>query len=256
MNIAIVTGASSGLGAEFVKQLDEHEHLDEIWVIARRLDRLEMLAGMVETPIRPIPLDLTQQDSFTTVTQMIEENEADVRILINAAGMGKIGSWKDIPIEQCNAMIDINCKAAIDMTQMVLPYMKRGARILEICSSSAFQPLPYINIYAASKALLYRYSRALRWELFSEGISVTAVCPYWIKDTEFIETAQTSDTKRYIRGFPFASRAKSVAKHALFDAKQRLPVSSPGIFCLIQRVAAKFIPSEIMMGFWAILRRL
>lgn len=105
-------------------------------------------------------------------------------------------------------MIDLNCKAAVAMTQISLPFMKRGARVLQICSTAAFQPFPYLSVYAATKAFLYRYSRALRVELYGTGIRVTAVCPYWIKDTEFIGRAKKSSDSSYIHSFPLASRQK------------------------------------------------
>ncbi len=269
--IAIITGASSGLGREFVRQLDKKtetlhkkraetenptEILDEMWVIARREERLAELRSQISTTLRVIPLDLTQKESFQKIHVLLEEEEPDVRYLINAAGFGKIGSWRDISIEDCDDMIDLNCRAAVDMTQLVLPFMSRGANVLELCSTAGFQPFPYLNIYSASKSFLYHYSRALRVELFGEGIHVTAVCPYWVKDTEFIGTAQNTEDSTYIRHFPLASRRKNVVCHALMDARLGLPVSTPGLVCTVHRIAAKFIPSEVMMGIWALLRRL
>ncbi|MCD7813139.1 MAG: SDR family NAD(P)-dependent oxidoreductase [Lachnospiraceae bacterium] len=277
--IAIITGASSGLGREFVRQLDKkmemrrekragtknrnenpivnsNDILDEMWVVARREERLAELRSQIRTALRVIPLDLTQKQSFQTIRALLETEQPDVRYLINAAGFGKIGSWKDISIEDCDDMIDLNCRAAVDMTQLVLPCMSRGANVLELCSTAGFQPFPYLNIYSASKAFLYRYSRALRVELLGEGIHVTAVCPYWVKDTEFIGTAQNTEKSTYIRHFPLASRKKNVVRHALMDAELGLPVSTPGLVCAVHRIAAKFIPGEVMMGIWAFLRRI
>ncbi|MCD7709353.1 MAG: SDR family NAD(P)-dependent oxidoreductase [Clostridiales bacterium] len=256
MKIAIVTGASSGLGGEFVRQLGRKCELDEIWVIARRRERLEALQADVHTKIRPIALDLTADGSIEKIGQMLGDEKPDVAVLVNAAGFGKIGSWRDISPKDASAMIDLNCRAAVQMTQLVLPFMRRGSRVLEICSTAAFQPFQYFSVYSASKAFLYRYSRALRVELFSEGISVTAVCPYWIKDTEFIGTARQTKNSSYVRHFPLASRQKNVVRWALIDAKLRLPVSTPGPVCLVHRIAAKFIPSELMIGVWALLRRI
>ena len=256
MKTAIVTGASSGLGRQFVRRLDRTEPLDEIWVVARRKERLAELEHQVKTKLRVLPFDLTDKGSFRELDALLEREKPDVRVLINAAGFGKIGSYRDISRADCDDMIDLNCRAAVDMTQTVLPYMKQGARILEICSTSAFQPFQFLNVYAASKAFLYRYSRALRVELFGRGIKVTAVCPYWIKDTEFIGTAQKTRNSSYIRSFPLASREKTVACMALNDSRLGLPVSTPGVVCTLHRVAAKFIPSELTMGMWALLRRL
>lgn len=256
MDIAIVTGASSGLGAEFVRQIDQKEELDEIWGIARREDRLLDVGKSVKCQFRSIACNLTEIASIQQIAGMLKEEKPDVKIFINAAGFGKIGAWTDISLQDCGEMIDLNCKSAVLLTQIVLPYMSRGSRVLEVASTSGFQSFPYLNIYAATKAFLYRYSRALRVELLGSGISVTAVCPYWVKDTQFIEIAKQTADSSYIRHFPLASRKKKIVSRALRDAGLRLPVSTPGIVCFVHRIAAKFIPNEIMMGIWALLRRI
>ncbi len=256
MKTAIVTGASSGLGSEFVRRIAEQETLDEIWVIARRKDRMEALQKQVSIPLNILSLDLTKQSALQEIQEKLKRETPDVRILINAAGFGKIGSWEDISLEDSDNMIHLNCRAAVDMTQIVLPYMQKGAKILEICSTAAFSPFPYLNVYAATKAFLYRYSRALRVELMGREINVTAVCPYWIKDTEFIKTAKKTGNSTYIRHFPLASKEKNVVRRALTDANLRMAVSTPGPVCLVHRIAAKIIPSELMMGIWALLRRI
>lgn len=195
-------------------------------------------------------------ESFEVINALPGKEKPSVQYLINAAGFGKIGSWKDISLKDCSSMIDLNCKAAVTMTQLVLPYMGKSACILEICSTAAFQPLPYLGIYSATKSFLYRYSRSLRIELMGSGIHVTAVCLYWIRDTEFISNAQETGNSSFIRHFPLASRSRNVVKKSLTDAKLGLPVSTPGPVCTIHRVAAKFIPGELMMGIWEFIRRI
>ena len=197
--IAIITGASSGLGREFVRLLDADSagestgefHPDELWIIARRKERLEELAAGLRTDTVVLPLDLTDKTSVTQLQEKLSAEQPDVRVLINAAGSGKIAASEALTLEQVDTMIDLNCRAAVDVTQACLPYMSSGAKIMEVCSTAAFQPIPYLNVYAASKAFLYRYSRALRFELRPRDITVTAVCPYWIKDTEFIRSARS-----------------------------------------------------------------
>ena len=256
MRIAIVTGASSGLGREFVRLLASQGNLDGIWAVARREDRLHELQKSVSLPVRPAAMDLTDRESAARLKKLLEEEKPDVRVLVNAAGFGKMGSYADIPERDNRGMIDLNCRALVDVTLAVLPYMKRGARILEICSSSAFQPLPGLNVYAASKAFVLHYSRALRWELFPRGIHVTAVCPYWIRDTEFIPISKRTKDGAAVKHFPLASRARSVAAHALTDSGLNLPVSTPGIVCSVQRILVKFIPHEITTLFWEGIRRI
>lgn len=256
MRIAVITGASSGLGYEYVRELNRKEkQIGEIWAIARREDRLEELSGISRIPVRILPYDLTERRSMDAISAKLAAEKPDIVLLINAAGFGKIGSSQEIGVEETGRMIDLNCRAAVEMTYLCLPYMKAGARIMEVCSTSAFQPFQYLNVYAATKAFLYRFSRALRVELFSRKIKVTAVCPYWIRDTEFIAGAEKSGGRKMIRHYPLSSRVHSVAARSLADSRIGLAVSTPGIVCTVHRIAAKVIPSEIMMGIWAILRR-
>lgn len=255
MNIAIVTGASSGLGAEYVRQLDTCECLNEIWVIARRQERLAALQQEVKTGLRPLAWDLTEQRSIRQLASLLKKQKPNVRILINGAGFGKIGSYSHITPEQCDQMINLNCRAAVALTQTVLPYMHRGARILEICSSSAFQPLPYMNVYSASKAFLYRYSRALDRELAGTGIRVTAVCPFWVRGTEFIGTAKSTADSRQVNNFALSSRRENVVRRSLKDSRRGRAVSTPGFACTLHRILAKFVPGSLMMAVWNKIRR-
>lgn len=254
MNIAIVTGASSGLGRSFIRQLDRQGGLDEIWGVARRRERMEELAAQLSTPMRPLALDLTKTESVETLRALLRETGADVRVLVNSAGFGKFGTYADMTLQETEDMIDLNCRAAVALTAAAIPHMSRGARILEICSSAAFQPLPGFNVYAATKAFLLRYSRALRWEVAPRGIKVTAVCPGWIK-TEFMQVARDTKNGRTVRSYPFALRPETVARRALRDS-QVLAVTTCGLPALVQRVASKFLPHCFIMACWEGLRRL
>ena len=254
MNIAIVTGASSGLGRSFIRQLDRQGGLDEIWGVARRRERMEELAAQLSTPMRPLALDLTKTESVETLRALLRETGADVRVLVNSAGFGKFGTYADMTLQETADMIDLNCRAAVALTAAAIPHMSRGARILEICSSAAFQPLPGFNVYAATKAFLLRYSRALRWEVAPRGIKVTAVCPGWIK-TEFMKVARDTKNGRTVRSYPFALRPETVARRALRDS-QVLAVTTCGLPALVQRVASKFLPHCFIMACWEGLRRL
>lgn len=204
MKIAIVTGASSGLGMAFVRRLDALGGLDEIWGVARRGERMEALAAELRTPMRPLALDLTRLESVETLRVLMREEEPEVAVLVNAAGFGKFGTCAELTLQETCGMIDLNCRAAAALTAAVLPYMGRGSRVLEICSSAAFQPLPGFNVYAATKAFLLRYSRALRWEAAPRGIRVTAVCPGWIR-TDFMDVARDTKTGAPYGAFPSPS---------------------------------------------------
>ena len=190
MKIALVTGASSGLGREFVRQIAEQGKVEEIWAIARRRDRLEALQSISAVPIRVLALDLTRPGDMEYLRNTLQDELPDIRILVNAAGMGRMGPTVDIPAKDNDAMIDLNCRAAVDVTDAAFPYLHPGSQVLEICSTAGFQPIPGLNVYAATKAFLLSYTQTLHYELSPAGIHVTAVCPYWVKDTEFIGIAE------------------------------------------------------------------
>ena len=255
MKLALVTGASSGLGREFVRQLDGEKDLDEIWAVARRKERLEELAGQCVHTVRPLALDLTQGKNIRFLKDLLSRERPQVSVLVCAAGLGRIGKTWEISDRDNDAMIDVNCKAAVDVTSACLPYLGRGSRILEICSTAGFQPMPELNVYAATKAFLQSYTKTLHYELLGKGIHVTAVCPYWIKDTEFIPRAKEWEPRGF-RHFPLASRTRTVVRWALLDSRLNLWVSTPGPVCMVHRVAAKFIPHFVMVPLMDLLRRL
>ena len=182
-----------------------------------------------------------------------------VKYLINAAGLAKIGGPFTLQPEELTYMIDLNCKAAVHMTAICMPHFTKGSRILQICSTAGFQPMQGLNVYAASKAFLLRYSQALRWELIGKQIYVTAVCPYWIKDTEFISVAKHTDNPKAahaVHHFPLASKTKSVVRLALLDNKLGLWVSTPGPVCFVHRLFCKIMPPVVAMGWWELIRRI
>lgn len=265
--IALITGASSGIGQAFALRIDETEpEIDEIWLVARRQEKLEDLAGKLDHPTRIIPADLTEgltEDEYDNalirqLTAASREHERlQVGILVNAAGFAKIGNYARVNFSDSMQMIDLNAKAVVAVTQACLPYMEQGDRIIQMCSTAAFQPLQHINIYGASKAFLYHYSRALRMELLPRGIIVTAVCPFWVKNTEFIGIAQSDQTagKPPIRHFPFATTAEKVAGKGLRGSRQGWAVVTPGAFCVIHRIFTKLLPREAAIWIWELMRR-
>ena len=254
MRIAIITGASSGLGAEYIKQIDKKYRFSELWIIARRKKRLENIARETRTKVRVLAMDLTDTAMREKLASILAKTKPVVGLLINAAGMGKIGRYDEIGPQNELAMIRLNCEAAVAVTQIVLPYMRKGSRIMQICSTAAFQPLQGLSVYAASKAFLLRYSRGLGAELLGTGIRVTAVCPYWIKDTEFIPVAKETESSA-VRHFPFASVKRSVAAVSLWVSKVGFPVCTPGIFCTIHRIIS-IIPDTVLMLGWEGIRRI
>lgn len=247
MKIAIITGASSGLGKEFVKQTVEEGGNDQIWVIARREDRLNELKKEYGDIIVPIAGDLTNPKFIYEYMIKLENEKPFVRLLVNASGFAKFGNYESIPIEQSLGMIDLNCKALVTMTELTIPYMGRRSRIIEIASIAAFQPIPYLNTYAATKAFVLSYSRALNRELMPKGITVTAVCPGWMK-TEFFDVAEKTD--KCITFFNQFYDPKDVVKKALQDSKKGKDVSLFGKLINAERVLEKLLPHNAVMDIW------
>jgi short-subunit dehydrogenase len=249
MRIAIVTGASSGMGREFVKQVSKKEKFDEIWVIARRKEALESLKKEVKAKVRPITLDLQNPESFDTYKKLLAEEKPEVALLANIAGYGKFGKYDEISLEDCLGMIDLNCKALVAMSQLTIPYMKRGSKILQLDSLSAFQPVPYLNVYGSSKSFVLSYSRALNRELKTKGIRVMSVNPGWVK-TEFFDHA-TKSSNDAITYFNVMYDAKDVMKTAIRDLYHtKKDVSIHGFQIKAQVLLVKLLPHKIVMEIW------
>jgi len=248
--IMVITGASSGMGRDFVKQIEEREKVDEIWVLARREDRLIELSKEVKTPLVPIAIDLSNIEQIKTYKEKLESENPDVVLLANCAGYGKFDHYENIPLETELNMVDLNCKSVMTMVKYTLPYMRNGARIVNIASCSAFQPIPYINVYASTKAFLVHYSRALNLELKYRGISVTAVCPFWTK-TEFFDRAINPDRKDVVIKYSVIYDSKKVVAKAIKDAYNRKDISVYGGKNNLQRILVKLLPHKLVMKIWS-----
>ncbi len=248
VKIAVVTGASSGMGREFVRQLDREETLDEIWVIARRRERLEELKGEIQTPARVIALDLAKSESYAQYRALLEEQKPQVDVLVNCAGYGKFGTWEDIPLDDALGMIDVNCKALVAFTQLTLPYMGKGSRVFELDSLSAFQPVPGLGVYGASKAFVLSYSRALSREAAGRGVRVMPVCPGWVRTDFFERATQSSDST--VTYFSRWFTAEQVVRTALRDMQKGKAVSVCGFSTRAQVLAVKLLPHSLVMRIW------
>ncbi|MBQ7114656.1 MAG: SDR family NAD(P)-dependent oxidoreductase [Clostridia bacterium] len=249
MKIAVITGASSGMGREFVLQLAQKEQFDEIWVIARRKEKLEELRSLVKTPLRILPLDLSGKDGLDAYAAALKAAQPDVRVLVNASGFGRFGNYEEVPLQDSLDMIDLNCKALVAMTELTLPYMQKGAKILQLDSLSSFQPVPYINVYGATKAFVLSYSRALNVELSPRGIRVMAMCPGWVK-TEFFDHA-IKEGSTAVTYFNVMFTAKEVVKTGIRDLYHtKKDVSIHDIRVKAQVLATKLLPHRLVMRIW------
>ena len=249
MNIAIVTGASSGMGKEFVLQLEQYVQVDEIWVIARRVDALQALADQVHTPVRPIPLDLLKEESFEAYEGLLRQEKPNVKLLVNAAGFGKFGKYENISVQDDCRMIDLNTKALVLMTRLTLPYMEKGSHILQLDSLSAYQPVPYITTYGATKAFVLSYCRAMNRELKPRGIRMMSMNPGWVKTEFFSHAFQTNQSD--VQYFDRLYEAKDVVATGLRDLyKTKKDMSIHGFPVKFQVFLVKLVPHRFVMNIW------
>lgn len=244
--IAVITGASSGMGRTFVNMIDKIEDCEEIWVIARRVDKLSEIESETGKVIVPVELDLSSEASYSLYENMLEEQNAEVCALVNAAGFGKFGKFEEIPLEEQMNMIDLNCKGLMAMTYMTLPYMPEGSRVYQLGSLSAFQPVPYITTYGATKSFVLSFSRALNCELEKRKIKMIAVCPGWVR-TEFFDRAVKDDTIKYYNKF-FTS--DEVVRRAVYDMYRGKDVSVCGASIRAQVLLTKLLPHKLVMKIW------
>ena len=248
MRTGIITGASSGMGREFVLQAAARVYLDEIWVIARRAERLEQLKKEVSVPLFVLPLDLTRAESFETYRKTLEQRRPQVTLLINASGFGKFGRYDQIPLQDSLDMIDLNCRALVHITQLTLPYLEKGAHVIQIDSLSAFQPVPYLGVYGATKAFVLSYSRSLNAELAPREIHMMAFCPGWVK-TEFFDRAEQT-SKTAVTYFNQLFTAREVVACALRDSARGRDVCVPGFRIKLQVLLTKLLPHRLVMRIW------
>lgn len=247
MKIAIVTGASSGIGQEFVHQLEYfYKELDEIWVVARREDRLLELKREMRTFVRVFKGDLTEALVYKQIQNRLENVRPDVRMLVNSAGFGKYGTVKEIYGEDKNMqlkMIDLNCRGLTEMVCVCMPYLSKGSRIVNLASAAAFCPQSGFAVYAASKSYVLSFSRALNEELRDKQIYVTAVCPGPV-ETEFFQGSGFSDS---LAKGAFTVQAKDVVRKALLDARDKKDVSVYSAPMKGAEVATKILPHKTVM---------
>lgn len=248
MKIAIVTGASSGLGREFVRLMDQSfKSIDEIWVVARRKERLEELQEEVTIPLVPFELDLEEEDWIKSIESALKERQPRVKMLVNCAGFGKIGDWNEVPLEQEIGMVDVNCRALTAMTYLAIPYMAENSRIIQLASSAAFLPQPRFAVYAATKSYVLSFSRALNEELKGSGIVVTAVCPGPVR-TEFFDIAEKTGEVALYKKLVMAD-PKKVVRKAFRDSLQRRSVSVYGGIMKGLYGVCKVVPHEWILRF-------
>lgn len=254
--VAIITGASSGMGRRFAMTAAQKLKFDELWIVARRADRLEeVAAALAPFPVRCFPLDLSFNSSISSIAEALQQEDARVALLVNAAGFGKFQAIMDVPPEVAGSMLDLNCKALMNMCYACVPRMAQGGKILNIASVAAFQPVPYIGEYAATKAFVLSFSRSLWKELRPSGITVTALCPYWTR-TEFFDVAKRRTEKDLITYFNAMYEPEDLVERGWRDLLKGRDISTFGFIARAQIVLIKLLPHRLIMKIWCKMQKI
>lgn len=246
MKAAIITGASAGLGLEYLKAAPTYfPDVDEFWLIARRKDKLEEAAKSVDKPCRILPLDLTDKDSYKRLAEELASANPDVTLLINNSGCGFLGNVGEGELDRQLQMIDLNLRGLTAVTHLVLPYMHKGGRILNISSIASFCPNARMTVYSAGKSYVTAFSYGIGEELRAKGITCTAVCPGPM-DTEFIYLGEIKGKSKTFDVMPYCNPA-AVVKGSYKAALRGKSCYTPKAFYKFYRLLAKLLPVRLVM---------
>ena len=241
--IAVITGASSGIGEEFARQLASRGY--DVVLVARRIDRLNTLAGKLrevhQVECVAVEADLANPEERDRLCDALEADKGRMEILVNNAGFGTHGFFHETDLQRELEMINVNCAAPVHLTKRFLPWMleRKKGYVLNVASLSAFTPGPVMAMYFATKAFLLSFSEALWEECRDTGVNVLALCPGPVK-TEFQGSAGISPKARSSGTAPLpVERVVDDALRGLFDGKR---VVIPGYQARLAATLSKIMP--------------
>lgn len=249
MQVAIITGASTGLGEEFARRLrDYFPEIGQVWLIARRRERLEALAESLQgLACVVLPLDLCDAGSMAVLSDKLAREKPEVGLLINNAGCGYLGDVGEGNVQQQVRMTDLNVTALTAVTHLVLPHMGSGSRIINVSSIASFCANARMTVYSSTKAYVSSFTRGLSVELKGRGIGVTAVCPGPMA-TEFISEGKIAGNSQMFAVLPYCEPKKVVAG-TLAASKAGKVFYTPTAFYKLYRILAKLLPHALVAKF-------
>ena len=247
MNIAVITGASSGLGIEYLKTICErYSDIQQYWIVARRKERLlEIVNTYPDKNIVPVCLDLQDYDSYKEFEELLKKNDANIKILVNNAGYGVLGDVHESDYIKQSGMVDLNCRGLTALTTIALKYMSKGSFIVNVCSIASFCPNARMTVYSSTKAYVNSFSRGVRFENKKRGINVLAVCPGPM-ETEFLSVAGINGNSKTFDTLPYCNPERVARKSVIYAEKGRA-IYTPTAFYKFYRVLSKFVPKCLLM---------
>jgi short-subunit dehydrogenase len=249
MSVAIITGASSGIGAEFAKHYAKR--VDELWLVARRKEKMVELGEALGVKYKIIQADLCQKEGIEAIRTQLENEKPEVKYLVNAAGFGDFGGFDEISERKVEMMIDLNVKALVLITHMVIPYMVRGGRIIQLGSGSCFTPLPYFNTYSSGKVFVLHYTKSLNFEIKKYGLRATCFCPGWVH-TEFIgkATADEGVTRPRDNAMKPLLNCEKVVRGCVRASDKGRTMYVTNWYTKLQHLLFKILPDPILTHLW------
>ena len=241
-NVAIVTGASSGLGKEFTNQIEQKFDYDEIWIFARRESLLLEVENQINEKagkkiVKSFAVDICGKDGVKRFSDILEsEKDFSVGLFVNNAGFGTYGPFEDTPLEKELDMIEINCVTLTGLCGVVLKYLTSNSVIINTASLAAFMPLGNFAVYGASKAYALSFSVALAAELKDKGVKVCALCPGSVS-TEFANVASNGARKEVKGGI----EPDKVVAHCLKSISRRKYISIMALKWKFKAFMSRFI---------------
>jgi uncharacterized protein len=239
--VALITGASAGLGVEFARQLSKKGM--RLVLAARRKDRLDALAAELGNA-RAIEIDLSQPGAVATLMRDLDAAGDQVEMLVNNAGFGLRGRFTELDAARQREMIDLNCAALTELCRSIAPQMvgRRSGAILNVASTAAFQPGPNMAVYFATKAYVLSFTEALHEELKPHGVKVSALCPGPTR-TEFGDVAGIKSLGQFDR---LAMEAEAVVRAGLEGLERNQAVEIPGAMNKAGAWSTRFAPRSVV----------
>ena len=245
----LITGASSGIGREFARILAKRGY--SVTIVARREERLKELAEELElnhkASVQVIAADLADEKSRRSLVDTLSEKDLVVDLLVNNAGFGTNGRFTELDQDREVEELRLNCEAVVDLTRTYLPGMVERNRggVINIASTGAYQPVPFMATYAATKAFVLSFSEALHSELSDSDVNVTAVCPGPVP-TEFSSVAGNEYSFKIMPDFAIVG-PEDIAADSIKAFEKGRRVIDPGLINAIQGMVTRPLPTTLTL---------
>ncbi|WP_291727807.1 SDR family NAD(P)-dependent oxidoreductase [Bernardetia sp.] len=249
MKVALITGASSGIGLELAHVMAKEKH--NLVLVARSIDKLNSLAEeLIAThgiKVKTYKADLSNASEIENLYKQTKEDDIEVSYLINNAGFGEYGDFSENDWDKLNTMMQLNMVSLVHLTKLYSKDMVSSSfgKIMNVASTAAFQPLPYFAVYAATKSFVLSFSEAIASELKDHGITVTALCP-GLTDTGFVEAANMEDTKFLDKAKAGMATSEEVAEYGYEAMMKGKTVAVHGMINSIMVNSSRFLPRDLV----------